>query len=99
LEDIRCPFCNQYLYHEEIASHLVRWHESSAVEHGHPLCFSRKAQAIICWCGLEVKLDDGKGSASMFSMAALLAPWTQHLEDHGGLEAHLLEVALGSQAD
>lgn len=72
----------------ELAGHLLAFHSESRIGQG-KLCLTFSAgmtyPAVLCWCG------HWDCSDTMMQMAKKFA---RHLQDRGGLAAHLLELAL-----
>jgi hypothetical protein len=85
-----CFFCGRHLKtYAKLSEHLLTMHLGAEVT-GAMFMLDvgiYDANKVICWCGNTVVK---KGPAIYETLA-------QHLKNRGGLEAHLLEIALGNQ--
>lgn len=77
-----CPFCSEEPHSElALVNHVLESHLESDVC-GRRLYITQGRSAIQCWCG-----------RSFFFLAEPFN-WRCHLMDRGGMEAHILEIAL-----
>lgn len=80
-----CPFCQREFgsTYYELAKHLMRNHHGSTVAGGKTPLGANEATNQIgwpkCWCG---------------AYCWNLTEFGEHLQNRGGLEAHILEIAL-----
>lgn len=88
-----CFFCGRDLQtYAKLAAHLLEKHTGQRIQGGqNPLADApitgSKHHLCMCWCGRLVS-KQGRGPYLALS---------QHLKNRGGLDAHLLEIALGNQ--
>lgn len=83
-----CILCQQeFPDWQDLAEHLCREHQLFTVNDWKNYIFLEEhdhGQAVECWCGWQNAKREG------------LCEFAQHLKEHGGMAAHVLECTLGA---